>query len=135
VGYEIRKALRDKVQQFELWRVLCNPQKTGASTPTTSMITREERLVTLGSAVNPNVSGLSSLLCYNRAGAMLTVSAGASTNNVNNPVSQRCSAFRFVLPYNGGRNALNRISGNPALGSIVDEWLQRLSTNVERFDS
>lgn len=134
VGYEIRKSIREGEPQFELWRILCDPQSTGFSSPTASMVRDEERLVILGSAVNPSISGLTTLLCYNRSGALLSAQEGKSTNRVNDAPSKRCTAFRFVLPYNGGRNALNRIAGNPALGSIVDEWLQRLSTNVERLD-
>lgn len=134
VGYEVRKVVRDKKSSFELWRVLCAPSTTGFDSPTSTMVSSEERLVILGSAVNPDISGLTSLLCYNRAGGLLTVPEATSTNNPNDPISKRCTAFRFLLPYNGGRNALNRIAGNSELGSIVDEWLQRLSTNVERLD-
>jgi len=133
VGYEIRKVLREGKLKFELWRIVCTPPTTGMSAPTATMITDEERLVVLGNAINPSLSGLTSLLCYNRSGALLTVLEATSTNNINVTESKRCTAFRFVLPYNGGRNALNRIAGNPALGSILDEWLQRLSTNVERL--
>ena len=138
VSYEVRSGETSKGRQFELWRVECDPQWSADVPPIAtpkSSIAAEERIVILGNALASSTSGQSVLQCFNRAGGQVEPAVGYTTTDPDRLKGVNvCTAYRFLLPYNGSRNALNRIAGSEKLGDSVDVWLQRMSTMVERLD-
>lgn len=106
IGYEIR----NDGNNYGLLRVDCDANG------------QAQRLLSLGTPLPSDVTGLSVLRCLTVDGTVIVPSAGTSTMSTSVPLAQRCATFSFTLPD----------SATPLLRQLVQQRAQRMGSGVTR---
>lgn len=104
IGYEVR----NDGANYGLLRIDCD---AGG---------RAQRLLSLGTPMPNDVTGISVLHCLTSDGTQIVPGIGSSTMSSSVPVAQRCASFSFTLPD----------SAAPLLRQLVQQRAQRMGSGV-----